>query len=49
MQCVCVCVSSQARNIAVCVQFKDSDEEGVGPLKVTEWLFFLLFHQFFNI
>ncbi|KAG1959352.1 dedicator of cytokinesis protein [Pimephales promelas] len=25
---------AKARNIAVCVQFKDSDEEGVGPLKI---------------
>ncbi|XP_056115262.1 dedicator of cytokinesis protein 11 isoform X1 [Rhinichthys klamathensis goyatoka] len=24
---------AKARNVAVCVQFKDSDEEGVGPLK----------------
>jgi hypothetical protein len=24
----------QARNLAVCVQFRDSDEEGASPLKV---------------
>lgn len=26
--------SFQARNIAVCIQFRDSDEEGVAPLRV---------------
>lgn len=28
-------VRPQARNIAVCIEFRDSDEEDAAPLKVT--------------
>lgn len=34
----------QARNIAVCIQFRDSDEEGASPLKVScsyKWMSFV--------
>ncbi|CDR19072.1 unnamed protein product, partial [Oncorhynchus mykiss] len=29
---------AKARNVAVCVQFRDSDEEGAAPLKVRFWM-----------
>lgn len=32
---LCSCPQWQARNIAVCIQFRDSDDEGAAPLKVS--------------